>query len=146
MLVTQALHFPGQQVGSFLSEDASALKKEASPFFPSTHEYSIEEVDRARPQQLNSAMLDLPAGGGSNRQTMASAPFPDPNRDLSSGTKGTLLGRLGASCLNCTVDAFLWTVAYRTAAQLGFLLFIPALFTEVGEESGNLSAGGNHGV
>lgn len=44
------------------------------------------------------------------------------------------------------MDALLWTVAHRTTAQLWFLFFIPALFTEVREESCNLSAGGNHRV
>lgn len=44
------------------------------------------------------------------------------------------------------MDAFLWAVVHRTTAQLGFLLFIPALFAEVREEGCNLSAGGNHGV
>ena len=45
-----------------------------------------------------------------------------------------------------TVDPFLWTVPHRTTAQLGLLLFIPALFTEVREESCDLSAGGSHRV
>lgn len=44
------------------------------------------------------------------------------------------------------MDTFLWTVVHRTTPQLGFLLLIPALFTEVREEGCNLSAGGNHGV
>lgn len=57
-----------------------------------------------------------------------------------------MLGWFGASCFSCTVDAFLWTVVHRATAQLGFLLLVPALFAEVGEEGFDLSAGGNRGV
>lgn len=44
------------------------------------------------------------------------------------------------------MDAFLWAVVHRTTAQLGLLLLVPALFTEVREEGCDLSAGGNHRV
>lgn len=97
-------------------------------------------------------MLDLPAGGGvQHRDNGFSPPFLTLTEkaevcNLSSGTSRTLLGQFGASCFSCPVDAFLWTGACRSAAQLGFLLFIPALLTEVREEGSNLSAGGSRRV
>lgn len=65
-----------------------------------------------------------------------------------SGTRG-LWRRLGdapvftnsQAWVRSKVDATLGTVVHRATAQLGLLLLVPALFTEIGEEDCNLSTG-----
>ena len=59
----------------------------------------------------------------------------------SSHTHRPVSGWPQASCWSSKVDATLGTVVHRATAQLGLLLLVPALFTEIREEGCNLSTG-----